>query len=259
MGKLLYLELSQVRPEEGFNVRYDYGDIGSLKDSIVENGVKIPLRAYKDVDGVYIVIDGHRRLKAIERAAEEGEKGIKVPVLEVDKHYSAEDKILDLLVTNDGKPLEMLEQAEVCARLKKYGWSNKKIGEKWGKSGVHVDNLLALNSCSEQTKKYIRQGKISPSLVIDIGKKNGSENTEAVVTKVVKKARGKQVKRSKVEEVSKKYSDNGVESLERLKDELDQVWDGSALTSTIKDLNRAIRYIKGDLKADDFFDNDGFL
>jgi ParB/RepB/Spo0J family partition protein len=254
MSGIIHLEVSQVRHEDGFNVRYDYGDLNSLMHSIVENGVKVPLRGYLHEDGMYVVIDGHRRLRALNKALEEGVPDLKVPFLLVDKEYSDEEKILDMLVTNDGKPLELLEQAEVCSRLKKHGWSNKQIADKWGKSVVHVENMLSLDACSDQTKKHIKQGKISPSLVVDMSRGKSKSETEKAVSDAVKSANGGKVKRKQVDDVSKKYADNGTEALSRLKSELGMYWKGPVVDATIDDLAKAIRYINGEITAKEFYE-----
>ena len=66
---ILYIDPRQIKIEEGFNTRTDYGNIDELMNSIIENGVKIPLRGFKDGD-FYIITDGHRRLTATMKAIE---------------------------------------------------------------------------------------------------------------------------------------------------------------------------------------------
>lgn len=55
--------------EDGFNVRQDMGDIEGLAHSIGQFGLQVPLKVVK-VRGEerYRLIDGHRRLKAINLA-----------------------------------------------------------------------------------------------------------------------------------------------------------------------------------------------
>lgn len=56
---LLWVDPVNLTVQEGFNVRYDYGDIDELAKSIIENGVKVPVRGVKDrgTDN-YILTDG---------------------------------------------------------------------------------------------------------------------------------------------------------------------------------------------------------
>ena len=57
------------------NIRYDYGDLMELANSIAENGVKQAVHAYKKKDTVpakYVVTDGHRRYKAIQMGIQKG-------------------------------------------------------------------------------------------------------------------------------------------------------------------------------------------
>ena len=65
-SEILWISPKELQVEEGFNVRYDYGNIEELSNSIVENGVKVPLRVYEKKDsGEKVIIDGHRRFNAI--------------------------------------------------------------------------------------------------------------------------------------------------------------------------------------------------
>ena len=54
---LFIVDFSEVTLVDGFNVRYDYGDIDSLAESIRENGVKMPIRAYRE-NKKYQIVDG---------------------------------------------------------------------------------------------------------------------------------------------------------------------------------------------------------
>ena len=45
-GVLMEVDPKLISVKDGFNVRQDYGDIDELMNSILENGLKLPLRAY---------------------------------------------------------------------------------------------------------------------------------------------------------------------------------------------------------------------
>lgn len=159
--------------KKNFNVRYDYGDIDGLKNSIVQNGVKKPfeVRPMKDDKEKFIVVDGHRRLAAINKALEEGEEVGRVPVVKVDKHSSEEDDIFDLIIQNDGKTLTLLEQGEVFKRLKDKHYEPKEIAERIGKSYGHVINGLTLASAPKVVKEYIQKDRIASTTVLEVLRK----------------------------------------------------------------------------------------
>lgn len=175
-GNMFYCNLDEVAIEEGFNVRYDYGDIKGLAQSIIENGIKVPLKG-KIQDDVVVITDGHRRLKAVEYAYQQGYTDIKIPVVR-EGRTSEEDRVLGLILYNEGKPLTMLEEAEVYKRLEDWGWKAADIARKVGKSKTHIGNCLTLLTASPDLKKKIKAGGIAASTVVEMLK--GATSTEVV-------------------------------------------------------------------------------
>ena len=150
--------------EEGFNVRIDYGDIKGLAQSIDESGVKIPLRVYrsKEEKEKFVLVDGHRRLRAAMMLINEGIE-IKVPVILEGKHYSAEERILDMWRCNDGKGLTVIEKAEIVKRMNEKMWDDKKIAEKLGVSIQTIKTALILGNAPQKAKIAIQNSDISPT------------------------------------------------------------------------------------------------
>ena len=156
--------------KEGFNVRIDLGDIEELKNSIVENGLKNPLRGYKDrsTDEKFILIDGHRRLIAIQKAIEEGVEIARVPVMLAPKGYNEEQRTMDLILCNDGKKLTAYEEGLICQRLINFGFTQVEIPKKIGRSPSFVSNVLRLANSSKAVQNKIVEGKISDNTVLEI-------------------------------------------------------------------------------------------
>lgn len=155
---------------DGFNARTDYGDIESLSLSIEMNGVENPLKVYRNPveKGRYILIDGHRRLKATMMAIERGVDIAYVPSRMAERTSNDESRLFDMIVTNDGKPLTTYEQGLVFARLEKYGYNQSEIARKVGKSPSHVGNAIALANAPKLIQDYIKEDKIASSLAMQI-------------------------------------------------------------------------------------------
>ena len=66
--------------DENVNPRTDYGNIEELMQSIVENGIRNPLKGYKLGEKI-ILKDGHRRMRAIKLALSKGHQIERVPVI----------------------------------------------------------------------------------------------------------------------------------------------------------------------------------
>lgn len=183
---LLKVDPRSLKTQEGFNARVDYGDIDALKNSIVENGVQKPLKVRKDEQGNFGVIDGHRRMTAIQKALEEGAEVGLVPVVTADKHSNEEDDIFDIFIQNDGKPLSDLEKGEVFKRLTQKGYEVNEIAKRVGISQAKVSQVLKLAAAPKKVKDHVKAGRIAPSTVIQLLQKQSEEKAVEKIEEAVK-------------------------------------------------------------------------
>ena len=158
----------------GGNIRTDYGDkdnsFQELVDSIRENGIKVPIRGYRDADnnGQWFSIDGHRRLAAATKLVNEEGLSIKVRVIVVDaRKISDEEIIYDMVTTNSGKPLNPIEMSEAVRRLENYGIPLKDIAKRFGKATTFVNNLSYFAKAPKRLRDLVEKNRVSYSLVIE--------------------------------------------------------------------------------------------
>ena len=166
---VLLLKLDEINIEENFNVRQDYGDLNELARSIESNGVRVPLRGHKK-GGKYILTDGHRRFKAAQMLAEKGIE-IRVPFLSDGRESSAEQRVIDMLICNEGKKLNPVEESEAIARLVNFGWSDTEISTKTGYTKVYICNLKLLQSAPKKIKELITGNVVSATLAMSVLRK----------------------------------------------------------------------------------------
>ena len=180
---------SQIIADEMLNPRLEYGEIEELMNSILENGIKSPLKGYEK-EGKIVLKDGHRRMRAINLALERGNKIERVPVIIEKRQLNEEERTLEYLIYNDGKPLTMLEQSEVIRRLINYGWKTTDIVKKTGKARGYIENLIMLTQVPKKVHHQITDGKISANTVILImqGEKGDAEKTAHAVEAAIKNA-----------------------------------------------------------------------
>jgi ParB/RepB/Spo0J family partition protein len=195
--------------DEKVNPRFDYGDIEELMNSILENGIRNPLKGYER-DGKIVLKDGHRRMRAVNLAIEKGKKIERVPVIVEKRALNEEERTLEFLIYNDGKPLTMLEQSEVIKRLLNFGWKTTDVVKKTGKARGYIENLISLTTSPVKVQHYIREGKISAHAVIQI-MAAVKGNTEAVV-KEVEAAIGKATEAGKTKATPKHVEAKQVKS-----------------------------------------------
>lgn len=149
--------------DENFNVRKDYGDIEELALSIAAVGVQQPLRCYRSSDDTtkYHLVDGFRRMRAINMAIENGFEIARIPVLLEPKSYTLDKRVLDMFTLNSSKSLEPIEEGELFMRLEQFNWTRKEIAEKTGRSEAHISNRIILITSDPEIKKAVEDKKIS--------------------------------------------------------------------------------------------------
>lgn len=184
---------------DGFNVRTaeEVKDgINTLVASISHIGLKTPIVVKPLKGGRYQVVNGHRRMTAI-NLINESKPGtwINVPVL-IAKDLSEEAAIEMMLGDAESKPLSALALSEAVERLSKFGgMSAAQIAEKIGKSEVYVGKLrtfAAVVKSEPEIKDLITSGEVAPTEVINIATQEKRAN-EGDITEAAK-ATAKRVK-----------------------------------------------------------------
>ncbi len=240
---------SQLAVRENFNKRYDYGEIEALKQSIMKNGAKQPLRGYKEKDQ-YIITDGHRRYRALQLLAADGLE-VEVSFVVEPKGYTEKERVFDMLILNDGKPLTMLEEAEVIAVLIGMEVSDEEICTTLGKSVTHLHNLRLLIGANVKLKDNIRNGMVSSTAVLEMLRKTGgnSEEVGAIVVEAIEQNEGKPVAARHIKKVSPDVSPSrspkfGLDELRQLQDQLENM-SGNPNEGAVDVLAMLIRFGEG--------------
>ena len=191
--EIIAVEVEILATEQGLNIREDLGDLNELAASIAANGIRIPLVVKADrVDGKVIIVDGHRRFKAIQVANRSLGAAIKrVPCMVEGKGITPADRLASQFITNSGKPLTTLEEAKGIKQLVDWGWSMKEVATKLGKSDQWVSNRLALHSAPKEVKDAVAKGEMTTSAGVQIAR---ADNPAQVAQEATKKASKKATK-----------------------------------------------------------------
>jgi ParB family transcriptional regulator, chromosome partitioning protein len=225
---ILSVDPRNIIVKDGFNIRQDMGDIEALSQSIVESGLQVPLKAKKVTgEDKYELVDGHRRLRAVMLAIENGHDIKFVEVMPF--KGSEEDQVFSMIITGTGqKPLNEIEQSEAVKRLTNFGYTVEDIARKIGKSLPHVYNLLSLANAPKKIRDFVMSGLISGGTVVQIVREVKDEKEQLKVVedaiadankdtekegKAKKKATAKNVKTLKAKSPSQKIFE-AIESLD---------------------------------------------
>lgn len=184
--EIIFLLPSQVEPDEfiidggeivPFNTRTDFGDLSGLAKSIrtlaeqhgSKAGVQQPIRVRKAKDGTYKLTNGERRWRACSKLEKDGFE-IFIPAIVEPAGYDIKRRLMDLLVTNDGKPLTMLEQAKAMGRLRDSGVDPKEIAAQAGVSITHVKTCFSLLNLCPELVKAVEDNEMTATLAVDLSR-----------------------------------------------------------------------------------------
>ncbi|CAB4185394.1 Spo0J Stage 0 sporulation protein J (antagonist of Soj) containing ParB-like nuclease domain [uncultured Caudovirales phage] len=259
----------QLRVVEGFNKRLEYGDLDQLAESILSNGVVTPLHVYdsqEDTEGglpVYIITNGHRRYKAIVILSVEGRlpEGFDIPLLVETVERSEDERVLDILLTNDGKNLTMLEQMLVIETLVSHEWDDARLIKHTGLSRTAIENLILLSDATQPVRNKIQDGIVSATNVIELLRHHNPAEVESILSEAEEVAgQGKRVTEKHLDEVPEAMPRPrakaqttirfDIDTLQGLSDELDYV-DGKRDEKAFELLSALIAWGTGNLHKKD--------
>lgn len=218
-----------VKRREGWNPRFDFGEIEELAKSIkyqaaecgVPGGLLNPIRVQRAEEG-FLLIDGDRRLTAVEQLlawhaagdARGHDFAEGIPAFVVGKDQNEIVSLIQMFEANSGKPFLPLEEAQAYKRLRDQGLTLEEIAKAVGRNHLHVNNTLALLEAGEELQSAVASGKVGGTMAKKIAvatrgdKKKAAELTkkavEAGADKTKKRQVVKEVEQARVEKAAAK-------------------------------------------------------
>lgn len=136
------------------------------------NGQREPARGHMLPNGKFGLTTGKTRHIALSELAKEDKKFAVILVAPEPQGYTETQRDLDHIISNDGAPLLMTEQATVYKRfMDRDKLTVKQIHERTGKTEQHIYDCLALLKVPETVQAAVNTGKIAASTVVQITKK----------------------------------------------------------------------------------------
>ncbi|MBR2223881.1 MAG: ParB/RepB/Spo0J family partition protein [Christensenellaceae bacterium] len=136
-------------------MEFDEDKLEELASSIREHGVLQPLLV-RETDGKIELIAGERRLRAAKKA---GLKKVPVIYLTADHDKAAEMGLIENIQREDLNAME--EAAAYREMIDVHHHTQETLSKVLGKSRSYVANTLRLLTLDEQTKEYIKTGKLT--------------------------------------------------------------------------------------------------
>lgn len=195
---------ARVVKRDGWNTRFDLGDIESLASSIqtelardpADGGLLNPVRV-KRITGNptadFEIVDGERRMTAIWMLLEKGfifPQGIAATM--VDRKQDDVTSLIQMYTANTGKPFLPLEEAAAFKRMRDAGMTIAAICKAVGRADVHVIDTLALLEADEDLQAAVASGQVGGTIAKVIATTaRGDKALQKELTQDAKDARGK--------------------------------------------------------------------
>ena len=134
---------------------FDEKSLSEFAESIKEHGVIQPIIVKKSIKG-YEIIAGERRTRASKMAG-------KTTIPAIVRDFTDQEMMEIALIENiQREDLNPIEEAEALAKIiESSKITQEEAAKKFGKSRSYITNILGLLRLPEQTKQYVREGKIS--------------------------------------------------------------------------------------------------
>lgn len=195
IGRTDYYKVNptEIKVQNGWNPRKSFNAtmLEELKDSIIANGVLVPLRVKINNEGEMILIDGERRLRATMMAIAEGCEITSVPAIVERKTMNELDMLVLSLTTNQGEPLTIIEEAAAIKKLHNWGMKAEEIAKRLGKSTPTIYSRMKLLDASPELIEEAEKGNISFGDVKEIVEKSDGLESQKEKLNEVKEKRAK--------------------------------------------------------------------
>lgn len=150
--------IEQVRPNKA-NIREDLGDLERLTEEVRTLGVISPLLVYPhpDLEGDYLVKDGHRRRQA---AVNAGKSTLPCVIVEAPVRGELDDVEAMLTTGRNHRTLSALEEAKGFQRLLDLGLNESTIGKKFKKPKSEIVAKARVKRSAEAVQQAYGIGRL---------------------------------------------------------------------------------------------------
>ncbi|WP_084416300.1 ParB N-terminal domain-containing protein [Massilia alkalitolerans] len=159
--------------EEGFNARPLDPDHVAAMSLAMRSGATFPPLEVRVEDNRILIVDGHHRHAA---ALDAIDKGFEIKALACRQFRGNDaDRVAHMLNSASGLALTPLQLGVQYRKLIGFGWSEKQIADRRGKSAQHVKDMIRLAESNSDVHQAVTAGQISGTAALNIVKKHGSK------------------------------------------------------------------------------------
>lgn len=159
--------------EEGFNARpLNMAHVAEMSLAWRSGAVFPPLEVRVE-DGRILIVDGHHRYAA---ALDAISKGADIKSVDVRQFRGNDaDRVAHMITSAGGLPLTPLQLGIQYRKLIGFGWTEKQVAARVGKSVEHVKNMVLLGEANSDVHQAVNAGEISGTAAVAMVKEHGSK------------------------------------------------------------------------------------
>jgi ParB/RepB/Spo0J family partition protein len=169
-----FLDPKAITRREGWNPRFDFGEIEELAKSLKVNGMLVPIRVKRltkpEGGKLFELVDGDRRLSAVELLLKKDSDAFPegIPAIIIDKAQDDLKSLIQMFEANTGKPFLPMEEAAAFKRMRDEGMTIADICKAVGRKQMHVQAMLALLDADPEVQEAVQKGEIGKTEAKDI-------------------------------------------------------------------------------------------
>jgi len=180
---------SLIKIKEGYNVRpIDLDHVAAMEVSYLDGAIFPAMEVFVENGEMYVNDGHHRQTMYLGLLA----KGIEIESVEV-RHFRGNDadRKANQGTTASGLPLTPLQRGLLYKQLSQFGWDNKKIATRMGKTIPHVAEMINLANSDTDVQELVATNQISGANALKMAREHGGD-TGKVIKSLVEK-NGKKV------------------------------------------------------------------
>lgn len=159
--------------EEGFNARPLNMEHVAEMSLAWRSGAVFPPLEVRVEEGRILIVDGHHRHAAVLDAIA---KGAEIKSIDVRQFRGNDaDRVAHMITSAGGLPLTPLQLGIQYRKLIGFGWTEKQVAGRVGKSIEHVRNMVLLGEANSDVHQAINAGEISGTAAVVLVKEHGSK------------------------------------------------------------------------------------
>ena len=240
---LQVLEMDCIAPNPLNQRSMDQDEIKVIQDSILEVGLLHPLTVYKEAEGKYILVSGHKRFEALKNLGRSGKSKVQCTVVDKPSDASKEAELLARANVHRSNPAQIRREVEIVNGL----WNTmdmsrrKALTEKYRKAFIEA-NQWDPKFQEDETKFIAQRFRPRADYINQITGLNVSNRTITTYLKdtLKKESEGYEEEPKKERKITEKMITKAIESLTGLIEGFKSTHDDSEIQTWMNDLQSAL-------------------